>query len=207
MRISIPQSGKNGTWHASIMLDSLEAAHLIGSKRALEEVRVSVRGNVNDGLTIQYDSSGRFKVNFSGSPSIRIPCEQFGFVCDGRKEHGIVCNPAEGRPGFLRIPLIPKNFISEDMQKEMALRLNGAEEPASRRVQPGGTSPFAKPGWHQKHIEDTDPYHRAKFLRDRVNSALRDLAYEIRGLQSRGIEISMPEIAEIELTVVEDGEL
>lgn len=128
MRISIPQSsGRNGgTWQARFMFDPHESAHMFGKNRSgLADVRVSIRGNTIDGISIGVDTHGKYKVQFgtgNASPAVTVSCNDFGFLLQGKPEIGVTTSFNPDRPGHLKVPIIPEQLQSMDVRRQLKVQ-------------------------------------------------------------------------------------
>lgn len=184
MRISIPPSGRTGTWYAHLLFDEHESRRFFGPRAEVD--RVSVRGNAYDGLRIKLDSVGSHRVTFgSGSPYIALKCDNFYFLPQGKPQGGV--QSSFERDGSILVT-VPESYIGIPGRKILAERrantLKNLEELslAAPRL----------PGPFYPQVDDTsfhsrvDPLANLSALRDAASRSIAEMFAEARRIDPNG---------------------
>lgn len=195
MRISIPPSGRTGTWYAHLLFDDHESRRFFGPRFGIG--RVSVRGNAYDGLRIKLDSAGSHKVTFgSGSPYIALKCDDFYFLPQGKPQGGV--QSSFERDGSILVT-VPESYIGMTGRKILADRraetlrnldernLDERAPQTSRHIDPSRpTNPYTHPPQPYYHRPSADPLANLSALRDVAARSIADMFAEARRIDPNG---------------------
>ncbi len=178
MRISIPPSGRTGTWYAHLLFDDHESRRFFGPRFGIG--RVSVRGNAYDGLRIKLDSAGSHKVTFGlGSPYIALKCDDFYFLPQGKPQGGV--QSSFERDGSILVT-VPESYIGMTGRRILADRRAETLRNLDERA-PQQTSRHIDP---PQHRPSADPLANLSALRDVAVRSIADLFAEARRIDPNG---------------------
>ncbi len=139
MRISIgPVGGPDRPHYFGVrfILDPHEYAHICAG---MKNTRVTVRGNVVEGIYLQGSDVGHYKLNQSGSPCFSTAASGLGFVEQKMGEQGVSTHLEQSRR--VRLANIPVHLVSPKHRSKLV----GYTPPTVHRPEPKSEPPQAAP--------------------------------------------------------------